>query len=86
LSYFRSFKNIGLDATEQKKEGFISIDTRQKEMTGKTGIAHTMLRPSGMVEIDNELFDAVAIVGYIEKGERVKVIRDESGQIYVEKI
>jgi membrane-bound serine protease (ClpP class) len=86
LAYSKAFKNIALEATEQKKEGFISIDTRQKEMTGKTGIAHTILRPSGMVEVENEIFDAVAIIGYIEKGDRVRVIRDEAGQLYVEKI
>jgi membrane-bound serine protease (ClpP class) len=86
LAYSKAFKNMALEATEQKKEGFIGIDTRQKEMKGKTGIAHTVLRPSGMVEIDNEIFDAVAIVGYIEKGNRIKVIRDEAGQLYVEKI
>jgi membrane-bound serine protease (ClpP class) len=39
-----------------------------------------------MVEIEGEIFDAVAEIGYIEKGEPVKVIRDEAGQLYVAKI
>lgn len=86
LAYSKAFKNIALDATEQKKEGFVSIDARQKEMTGKTGVAHTILRPSGMVSIEDEIFDAVAETGYIEKGDRIRVIRDEAGQLYVEKI
>jgi membrane-bound serine protease (ClpP class) len=86
LAYSRAFKRIALEATEQKKEGFVSIDVRQKEMTGKTGIAVTILRPSGTIEIDNEMYDAIAVIGYIEKGARIKVIRDEAGQLYVEKI
>ncbi len=86
FAYSRAFKSFALETTEQKDEGFISIDTRQKGMTGKTGIAHTVLRPSGMVDIDGEIFDAVAEMGFIGKGEAVKVIRDEAGQLYVTKI
>jgi membrane-bound serine protease (ClpP class) len=86
FAYSRAFKGFALDATEQKTEGYIGIDTRQKGMTGKTGIAHTILRPSGMVEIEGDIYDAVAEIGYIEKGEAVKVIRDEAGQLYVSKI
>ena len=85
FAYSKAFKGFALEATEQKTEGFISIDARQKEMTGKTGTAHTVLRPSGMIEIDGEIFDAVAEIGFIEKGEPVKVVRDEAGQLYVAK-
>jgi membrane-bound serine protease (ClpP class) len=86
FAYSKAFKGFALETTERKDEGFIGIDARQKEMTGKTGIAHTILRPSGMVEIEGEIFDAVAEIGYIEKGEPVKVIRDEAGQLYVAKL
>jgi len=64
----------------------VSIDLHQKEMIGKTGVAFTILRPSGRVEIDGELYDAKAEISYIEKGEKVKVIHDEAGQLYVIKI
>lgn len=82
----RFFKGIALDASQKKDEGYISIDTHQKDMLGKTGVAYTVLRPSGRVRIGNELFDAKAEIGYIEKGDAVKVIRDEAGQLYVIKI
>jgi len=55
-------------------------------MIGKEGTAYTVLRPSGIVEIDGELFDAKAEIGYINRGEKVKVLRDEAGQLYVVKI
>ncbi len=86
FAYSKAFKGIALDAKETTGEGFIGVDVRQKQMVGKTGRAHTILRPSGLVEIDGEIFDAKAEIGYIEKGENVKVVRDEAGQLYVVKI
>jgi membrane-bound serine protease (ClpP class) len=77
------FKGIALEAKQESSSGFIGIDTHQKEMIGKSGIAYTVLRPSGRIKIGEELFDAMAEVGYISKGENVKVIRDEAGQLYV---
>ena len=78
----KTFK-LALNTVQKNEEGYIGIDLHQKEMIGKTGIAYTILRPSGRVEIDGEIFDAKAEIGYIEKGEKVKVIRDEAGQLYV---
>ncbi|MFH2144313.1 MAG: NfeD family protein [Bacteroidota bacterium] len=77
---------FALDTTQNTEEGYISIDLKQKTLTGKIGIAATMLRPSGKVEIDEDVYDAVAITAYIEKGEKIQVVRDEAGQVYVKKI
>lgn len=79
----RWLSGLALDAVQETNEGFISIDTHQKDMIGKVGEAYTVLRPSGRVMIDGELFDAKSEIGFIEKGEKVKIIRDEAGQIYV---
>jgi membrane-bound serine protease (ClpP class) len=78
--------SLALNTVQDKKEGYIGIDAHQKQMIGKEGIAHTVLRPSGIVEIEGELFDAKAEIGFISKGEKIKVIRDEAGQLYVIKI
>ena len=48
-------------------------------------MAHTVLRPSGKVKINEKLYDAKSEYGLIEKGEAVKVIRYETGQVYVVK-
>lgn len=53
---------------------------------GKEGIAFTVLRPSGKVMIDNELYDGVSDLGFIEKGTKVKVVRFENAQVYVESL
>ena len=53
-------------------------------LIGKEGTAFTVLRPSGKVMIDNELYDGVSDSGFIEKGTKVKVVRFENAQVYVE--
>lgn len=55
-------------------------------LIGKEGIAFTVLRPSGKVMIDNELYDGVSDLGFIEKGTKVKVVRFENAQVYVESL
>lgn len=77
------FKGFALDATQQSSEGYVSNDRHQKDMIGKIGEAYTVLRPSGKVMVEGELFDAKSEIGYIEKGDKVKVLRDETGQLYV---
>lgn len=80
------FKGFALDAVQKRSEGFVSIDIHIEEMIGRTGVAYTVLRPSGRIMIDEELFDAKSEIGYIEKGEKIKVIRHEAGQLYVIKL
>ncbi|MDR3140923.1 MAG: nodulation protein NfeD [Tannerellaceae bacterium] len=52
-------------------------------LTGKEGTAATVLRPSGKVWIDNEMYDGVSESGFIDKGTPVKVTRFENAQVYV---
>ncbi|MFW5656078.1 MAG: NfeD family protein [Bacteroidota bacterium] len=81
-----SLSFLALQTSQLSTDGFIGIDIRQKSLVGKTGVTVTMLRPSGKVIIDNEIYDAKAEIGYIEKNVDVKVIRDETGQVYVVKL
>lgn len=53
-------------------------------LIGKEGTAFTVLRPSGKVMIDGELYDGVSESGFIEKGTLVKAVRFENAQVYVE--
>jgi len=80
----RTFPNLALNKVQNTMNGFVGVDSKtQKEMIGKKGIAHTVLRPSGKVTIDGTVYDAKSDRGFIEKGEPVIVVRDETGQIYV---
>jgi membrane-bound serine protease (ClpP class) len=81
-----TFSWIVLNSTQKKDEGYVGVDRKQKDLIGQTGVALTNLRPSGKVEIEDEMYDAKSEIGFIEKGQKVKVINYRSGQIYVVKI
>ncbi|MGQ1787770.1 NfeD family protein [Saccharicrinis sp. GN24d3] len=74
---------VALQTTQDMDLGYISVDEEPQNLVGSVGIAQTTLRPSGKIELDNEVYDAVAEIGMIDKGERVKVIKYASGQLYV---
>ncbi len=80
-----AFGNLSLKSEQLTREGFIGVETEQQNLIGEAGIAHTVLRPSGRVMIHDQLYDAKAEYGLIEKGEPIKVIRYETGQVYVVK-
>ena len=81
-----AFANLSLQSIQDVKEGFVCIENGILELKGKTGVAQTVLRPSGKVLIDDEIYDAVALTGYIEKADKVLVTKVEATQLYVEKI
>ncbi len=80
-----AFNNLSLKSEQLKEDGFIGVETEQVSLVGKNGTAHTVLRPSGRVLINEKLYDAKAEYGFIDKGESVKVVRYETGQVYVVK-
>ena len=55
-------------------------------LVGKEGTAATVLRPSGKVSVDGVFYDGISESGFIEKGDKVKVVRFENAQVYVENL
>lgn len=80
------FGELALQTVQNTEEGYTSADATKKALLGKTGTAFTMLRPSGKVEIDDEIYDATALTGFVDKGETIKVVKYETSQIFVVKI
>ena len=80
------FSRIALNKVQDTDKGYIGVSTEQNSLVGKEGVAYTILRPAGKVLIDNEVFDAKALFGYIEKDDKIKVIRYDMAQLYVKKI
>ena len=54
-----------------------------KELVGKIGVTTSDLSPSGLVIINDRTFQAVAGVGFIEKGATIKVLGGESSRLIV---
>ena len=80
------FGDLALLTTQQSNEGYVSSDAHYTEMKGTEGIAFTMLRPAGKVEIEDQIFDAVAESGFIDRGEKIRVVKYENAQLIVRKV
>lgn len=53
------------------------------DLIGREGRAATVLRPSGKVLVDGEMYDGVSESGFIERGKSVRVVRFKNAQVYV---
>ena len=80
------FGHLSLDSTQQADQGFTSSDDSFKKMIGKKGYAHTVLRPAGKVIIGDEVYDATAEAGFIEKGVSIEVTGYQTSQLFVREI
>ena len=79
------FRKLALETTLENKEGYVGVSLEADNLVGKTGVASTVLRPSGKVKVDGKVYDAVSVNGeFIEKGIQVIIVRYETGQVYVE--
>ncbi len=80
-----AFTNLSLKSEQQVSDGFIGVETEGGTLLGESGTAHTVLRPSGKVMVSGKLYDAKSEYGLIDRGDPIKVIRFENGQVYVVK-
>lgn len=80
------FKGLALNTVQNTEEGFTSADQKMKSLVGKTGSAYTVLRPSGKIEVDDDIYDATALTGFIDKGESIIVVKYETSQVFVVKV
>jgi membrane-bound serine protease (ClpP class) len=78
------FRNMSLKSVQEVNDGFVCIETGMFALKGKTGISKTVLRSGGKVLIDGEVYDAVAINGFIDKDVKIVVTKVEATQLYVE--
>ncbi len=79
------FNRVALQGTQDSSEGY-TINFRDEPLLGKEGTAYTILRPSGRVEIEDEIYDAYTRGEYIEKGQKIKVISEEGSSLKVKAI
>jgi membrane-bound serine protease (ClpP class) len=68
------------------KSGFEAVNFQNEELVGEEGFTKSILRPAGKIEINNKVYDAVSQESYIDKGERVKVVKQFNSQLQVRKV
>ena len=78
-----AFAHFLLKTATSREDGYVGTSTQPFELIGMEGTAYTDMMPSGKVEIDDKLYDASSETGFVEKGQRVKVISYSGAQIKV---
>ena len=66
-------------------EGYIGVDMSPAAFVGSHAVTLTDMRPAGKIKIDNNVYDAVSTGDFIDAGSKVKIVRYENAQLYVEK-
>ncbi|MFA8300630.1 MAG: nodulation protein NfeD [Hyphomicrobiales bacterium] len=79
------FSMIKVTEEQDSQDGYIAADLSLKALIGSDGVAQSILRPAGKVEIDGDVYDAVARTGYIEMGDEITVVGFENMQLIVAK-
>ncbi|QQS94915.1 NfeD family protein [Sphingobacterium spiritivorum] len=80
-----AFKRLVLEDEQKSDQGYTS-SVSKADLLHKQGVAKTVLRPSGKIEIDGVWYDAVALDGFIDAGDLIYVEKHENYNLFVRKI
>jgi membrane-bound serine protease (ClpP class) len=79
------WKRLALKEATRTDAGYTVVNVQQ-DLVGKEGISVTLLRPVGIVEIENRRYDCLTEGEYIPPGTRVIVTKVIGNKIFVRKI
>lgn len=77
-----AFKKLVLQDEQRSAEGYTS-SVSKTNLIHKLGVARTVMRPSGKIEIEGVWYDAIALDSYIEAGEPIVVEKHENYNLFV---
>jgi membrane-bound serine protease (ClpP class) len=78
----KAFSRVALEDTQDSKQGY-SANFRTESFIGRKGTAYTVLRPSGKILLEGEIYDAYTRGDYIEQGTKVIVVDDHGSSFKV---
>ena len=78
------FSHLSLHEVMSLKDGYLGVDPELNYLKGMKGMAVTTLRPSGKINVEGKIYDALAEAGMIDKGTSIVVTKVEAAQLYVE--
>jgi membrane-bound serine protease (ClpP class) len=79
------YKRIALTDTQDSTKGY-TANFHTQILTGRKGITQTVLRPSGKVSIDGNIYDAYTRGEYVEKGSTVEVVNVSGSTLQVKQV
>lgn len=80
-----AFRRLVLQDEQKADVGYTS-SPQKTNLLYQNGIARTVLRPSGKIEIDGVWYDAVALDGFIDVGEEIYVEKHENYSLFVRRL
>lgn len=85
FGYKGFLKKLVLSDATTTELGYVSNETNE-EIVGKLGKTITPLRPSGIIELDNQRYDVTSEGGFIEAGKLVLIVKSVGSRIIVREI
>ncbi len=79
------FKRIALQDTQDRNQGYTS-NFKTESFIGKRGKTYTVLRPSGKIIIDDDIYDAYTRGNYIDKDVEVEVVAEDGTSLKVKEV
>lgn len=83
---FPMFNKMVLVNDQKSNEGFSIQQNEQLSVIGKEGVVITDCRPSGKVEIDGNIYDAISDAEYILKGTKILVTKVQGYSVRIKKV
>ena len=82
------FKHLSLETVSGKTDNknLFSGKKNKYEMIGKKGITITPLKPNGKIKIDNEIYEAISIIGFIDSNTDIVIVEETSFELKVSPI
>ncbi len=75
-------RRLWLTAATSRAGGYASAPDRP-ELVGRSGVALTVLRPSGIASVDGQRMDVIAEGEFIECGRKIRIVRVEGSRVFV---
>jgi membrane-bound serine protease (ClpP class) len=85
LIHSKQFQKATLQTTLSTKAGY-ATHAAHESMLDRKGTAYTVLRPSGKVQIDGEIYDALTRGEYIEAGTAITVVGEDTTSLKVKAV
>jgi membrane-bound serine protease (ClpP class) len=85
LANSRFFKRVALTTTQDSAAGYTS-NVLPDTLAGEHGIAFTVLRPSGKVQVGDQVYDAFTRGEYIDAGQPIEVVSKSGPGLLVRRL
>ncbi len=76
-------QQLVLDTNMKATLGYASAPPSDQQWVGRTGIAHSPLRPAGIADMDGTRVDVVSDGGFIDAGTAIEVTRVDGNRVVV---